>query len=285
MRELTYHLGSTTICGLAIGDERKPVVLCLHGWLDNAASFIPLFEQIKATTSLLEQYQFIAIDWPGHGLSSHRSVDAHYHFVDWCWDLLQLLESQHWQQVSLIGHSMGGMVASLFTSAFNDRVNKLVLIESIGLITLTESPSELLRQGLQSRLKSGQKQLRVHTSVESAVRARMNVSDLPNHCAQLIVERGLQSVKQGYCWRSDPRLKELSPQRYPLKQAVQVMTNIHRPVHLIFGDNGFDMVQAGIKLFSPLISDFQQTRVTGGHHPQMENPVACTDIIARFLLT
>lgn len=284
MRELLFTLSDKTIAGISIGDSDLPVVLCLHGWLDNAASFMPMFEHIKQhNADLLKQYQFIAIDWPGHGLSSHRSGDAHYHFIDWSYDLLQLIDQQNWQQVSLIGHSMGGMVASLFTSAFNDRVARLLLIEAIGLLTESENPSEQLRRGLQSRLNNSTKQKNIHKNLNAAVKARMNVSDLPNDAAKLIVTRGLKTVAQGVVWRSDPRLRNTSPQRFAIKQALQVVANIHCPVTLIVGDNGFDMVQTGIKVFSEHINEFKLYSVKGGHHPHMESVPETVNIVANLL--
>ncbi|MEW6996561.1 alpha/beta fold hydrolase [Colwelliaceae bacterium BS250] len=284
MRELSFTLSDKTLAGIAIGDSELPVVLCLHGWLDNAASFMPMFEHIKQHNSdLLTQYQFVAIDWPGHGLSTHRSADAHYHFIDWSYDLLQLIDQQNWPSVNLIGHSMGGMVATLFTSAFNDKVNNLLLIEAIGLLTESENPSEQLRKGLQSRLNSSSKQKNVHKNLNAAVKARMNVSDLPNDAAKLIVSRGLKTVEQGVVWRSDPRLRNTSPQRFSIKQALQVVANIHCPVTLIVGDNGFDMIQTGIKVFGEHINEFTLHSVKGGHHPHMESVNDTVNIVAEFL--
>ena len=59
-------------------------VLCLHGWLDNAASFnrlAPLLLDAHSVSSDEEQEQYqpmeiLALDFPGHGLSGHKSVDG-----------------------------------------------------------------------------------------------------------------------------------------------------------------------------------------------------------------
>ena len=57
-------------------------ILCLHGWLDNAASFnrlAPLL-LLDSKSSLSEEQQqpmeIVALDFPGHGLSHHKSVDG-----------------------------------------------------------------------------------------------------------------------------------------------------------------------------------------------------------------
>lgn len=272
-KSVRFEQNNGHIAGLSVGNENAPVILCLHGWLDNAASFLPLFEHMLTTKSrLLKQYCFIAIDWPGHGHSSHRSKDSYYHFIDWTHDLLLLIEGQGWEQVDIIGHSMGGMVATSFTSAFNEKVKQLLLIESIGLITESESPSEQLRKGLLSRLQLAGKQKNIHKNIESAIQARMNVSDLANNQARLLVERGLHETDAGVTWRSDPKLRNTSLQRYSLKQAIQIVANVHCPVTVVRGDTGFDMINQGIKMYAEHISNYQQFTIKGGHHPHMQSP-------------
>ncbi len=284
IRDVNYNLAHGKIAGITLGNPKAPVILCLHGWLDNCASFLPFFNTLIAQKSeLLTQYQFVAIDWPGHGYSDHRSPDAHYHFIDWSYDLLQLIDVNQWQQISIIGHSMGGMAATLFTSAFNDKVEKLILIEAIGLLTQNENPSEQLRKGMLSRLQLQHKQATVHKNAEAAIKARMNVSDLGNQEAKLLVERSLHAVDKGVTWRSDARLRNVSPQRFSLKQAIQIVSNLHCPVTLAIGENGFDMVQTGVKIFAEHISNYQQFTIKGGHHPHMESPEAFVDIIDKFL--
>lgn len=279
-KQVTFAQGGGHIAGIAVGNEQAPVILCLHGWLDNAASFIPFFDRMLSVNStLLEQYYFIAIDWPGHGHSTHRGKNSYYHFIDWSHDLLVLIENQGWQQIDIIGHSMGGMVATLFTSAFNEKVKQLLLIEAIGLITESESPSEQLRKGLLSRLQLAGKQKNIHKNIDSAIQARMNVSDLANEPARLLVERGLEQARNGVTWRSDPKLRNTSLQRYSLKQAVQIVANVHCPITLIRGDTGFDMVQQGIKVFAEHMANFQQFTIKGGHHPHMQSTQELLNIV------
>ena len=82
IQEIEYQIGSLAVRGISCGNKQDNIVLCLHGWLDNAASFVPLLPH-------LANKHVIAIDLLGHGFSSHRSQDAHYHFIDWIDDLLQ----------------------------------------------------------------------------------------------------------------------------------------------------------------------------------------------------
>ncbi|REL26448.1 alpha/beta hydrolase [Thalassotalea euphylliae] len=274
--EICYDINEVSLHGLTTTDDDQPITLCLHGWLDNAASFLPLMPY-------LPNRKLIALDWPGHGFSSHRSLDAHYHFIDWVYDLVQLFEITQWPAVDIVAHSMGGMVATAFAAAFPEKVKSLTLLDSIGLISdKPENTTEQLRKGLTSRLKGLSKQKNQHPSIESAVKARVAVSDMAYEQAQLIVKRGL--VQQGgkYIWRADSRLRNASPYRLTVEQAKQLISDVQCPVNLVYGDKGLEMVHLGIKEFSALFSDLTVHKVSGGHHVHMEAPQQVAEKITAF---
>jgi pimeloyl-ACP methyl ester carboxylesterase len=292
LEEVNYCIDNMSLKGLACGgsENKDNIVLCLHGWLDNAASFLPLMQHFE---DKLIHKRIIAIDWPGHGNSSHRSVDAHYHFIDWVYDLLQLFEINQWQQVDIVAHSMGGMIASAFAAAFPEKVRSLILLDSIGFISnKAEQTTQQLRDGMLSRFKGSTlyteqrvaKNKRYHASIESAISARVTVSGLPFEYAKLIVERGLLQEEEGYRWRSDNRLRNISPYRLTLKQAQQFIRDIKCPVLLIYGSNGIDMVSTGIKYFGDLFQTFSAVELKGGHHVHMEQPQKTAELIKHFLV-
>src|SRR5690554_6055873 len=87
-------------------EQIRAPTIALHGWLDNAASFAPLWPYLKCQPLL-------ALDLPGHGYSSHRTAGAAYYFIEWAADIVALIEDYNWQEVHLIGHSMGAFVSQL----------------------------------------------------------------------------------------------------------------------------------------------------------------------------
>uniref|UniRef100_A0A8C3SHU6 AB hydrolase-1 domain-containing protein n=1 Tax=Chelydra serpentina TaxID=8475 RepID=A0A8C3SHU6_CHESE len=75
--ELKFPVPWGHIAAKAWGSPQGHPVLCLHGWLDNANTFnrlIPL---------LPKDYCYMAMDFGGHGLSSHRPAGFPYHFLDY----------------------------------------------------------------------------------------------------------------------------------------------------------------------------------------------------------
>lgn len=277
IRNISYQLDDGTLSGLAIGVDTQPIVLCLHGWLDNAASFIPLM-------NVLDGYHVISIDWPGHGLSSHRSADAHYHFIDYVHDLLLLFEHNQWPAIHIVAHSMGGMIASAFAAAFPEKVKTLTLIDSIGFISArSEHTTQQLRSGLLSRLAIKEKRKPQHPNIESAISARRKVSDLSYKDAKLIVERGCVDTHQGITWRSDSRLRNTSPYRLTFSQAAQFIKDIQTPTQLIYGDNGIELVEKGLVHFAPLFNQLTLIKLVGGHHIHMEQAQESASHIKQFI--
>jgi pimeloyl-ACP methyl ester carboxylesterase len=276
-KKVKFDINGRQISGISNGNEHGALLLCLHGWLDNAASFQPLMPY-------LSNYHVIAIDWPGHGLSDHRSADAHYHFLDWVYDLINLFRSQHWQAIDIVGHSMGAMVASAFAAAFPEHVKSLTLIDSIGLLTSDEATTtKQLRKGLLSRLMQGTKAKKYHTTFDSAVEARVLVSDLNQENSALIVKRGIEQTEAGFIWRSDSRLRAISPYRLTMAQAKQLVADINTPVQLLYGSKGMEMVTKGLKHFGPLIKALQVHKLIGGHHVHMEQPEHAAKLINEFI--
>ena len=66
-QSVAFEIDGHTIGGIRHHDperEAKARLLCIHGWLDNANSFLPLMP-------LLPEVDLLAIDLPGHGYSDH----------------------------------------------------------------------------------------------------------------------------------------------------------------------------------------------------------------------
>jgi len=94
------------------------VILFLHGVGGGAYSWMP---QIN---SFSMKYTAAAWDMPGYGKSA---LSGGMTFPDLADGLLALLDDNEWEQVHLVGHSMGGMVAQEFAVDHQDRLKSLTL--------------------------------------------------------------------------------------------------------------------------------------------------------------
>lgn len=110
------------------GPRDGPALVLLHGLMDNSAGFAPLLAALEAGGAL--ERDIIAPDWRGHGDS--EATPGAYWFPNYLADLEALLDALGvTEPVVLIGHSMGGQVASLYAGARPSRVAGLVALDSL----------------------------------------------------------------------------------------------------------------------------------------------------------
>ncbi|MFT5675025.1 MAG: pimeloyl-ACP methyl ester carboxylesterase [Paraglaciecola sp.] len=277
MQEKEFKLSNITLRGLAFGDPQKPIILALHGWLDNAASFVPIAEH-------LSDYYIIAIDITGHGLSDHRSPDCHYHLMDYVYDLHDLVESQGWQNFILLGHSMGGIIASIYSSCFSERVSHYISIESFGPIAKEpESSPTQLRDSIENRLKMSKSKAQHPTTLQRTIDARVKVGDLNIDSATLLVNRNVEQIGDDFRFRTDRRLRSISSLRVTETQAEAFMRAITCPTLVINGDRGYEMMKKVLNARKTWTANLTCRECQGGHHLHMDNPEPVARQIVTFL--
>ncbi len=281
MKNITIELPHITLAGLSFGSPDKPILLALHGWLDNAASFIPLAQH-------LADYHILAIEWPGHGHSMHRAAGASYHIADYVFDLHALshyLESEYGcNKLTILGHSLGGIVASIFAGTFSERVEKLIMIESFG--PLAAKPHESvtnLRKSIERSARPKNKKKTIHPSLDSAITARTQAGDFSRDIATLLVERGSLEVDGGYTWRSDSRLRNLSPIRLTEEQVLDFISAITAPILLIIGESGLVFARESFASRKAAVRQIECLHYAGGHHVHMEQPEPIAQAIQHFI--
>ena len=96
-----------------------PTVVLLHGIGGGHLMFAPQVETLASSG-----YRAIAWDMPGYG---HSAPIEPYTFKGLAQSCIKLIEVVKCESVTLVGHSMGGMVAQEVVARRPDLVNKLVL--------------------------------------------------------------------------------------------------------------------------------------------------------------
>ena len=273
--ELTLPLPRLRLAARTWGDPALPPLLALHGWLDNAASFDRL------APLLCGHFHIVALDLPGHGRSDWRAPGAWYHFVDGPGDVLAVADALGWTKFSLLGHSLGGAIASMFAALLPDRIARLLLIEALGPISGdTEHVLAQWQRALVERARCVEKNLRVFATPDEAIAARMQANGLSRDAAALLVARGIKSVPGGFTWSSDPRLTLTSPLRLTEDQVLAVLAGIRAPTVLIAAQPAAPYVQRDLMLRRiAQIEDIAVHQLTGSHHLHLEDPRPVADAI------
>lgn len=280
-RDIVLELPSLRLAARVWGDPSLPRLLALHGWLDNAASFDTL------APLLCDKFHIVALDLPGHGRSDHRPPGVWYHFVDSVSDLAQAADALNWQTFGLLGHSMGGGMATLLAAACPERIERLYLIDALGPLSAQadESPA-LLARALAQRGTADTKTLRIFASEDEAIAARAQANGLSRKAAELLVTRGIAAVPGGYSWSSDPRLRLASPQRFTEEQVLAMVRAIRAPTQLILAQPQAPFLpQAIINARIAQMQKIEVLRLSGSHHLHLEDPQPVADAIRAFALS
>ena len=278
-REQTIELPGLRLAAQAWGDPARPPLLALHGWLDNAGSFARL------ATRLAQQRHVIALDLPGHGHSGHLPAGVRYHFVDYVETVLAAAAALGLPRFDLLGHSLGGAVASLVAVAAPERVGRLALIEALGPLADDGSRTlERFRSACAARAGAADKRLRVFADLDAATAARVAAGGLDADTARPIVERGVRVVAGGVVWSSDPRLTLTSPVPIAESQVRALLTGLAAPTLLLLAVPETPYLPAAmIAARAAGAADLRIRHVAGGHHLQLDAPAAVADAVLTHL--
>lgn len=267
------------LTALAWGPPHGEPLLALHGWLDNAASFGRLAPR-------LEGVRLVALEFAGHGHSGHRPAGVHYHFIDYVADALHAAGALGWKRFSLLGHSLGGAVASVLAGAFPNRVERLALIEALGPVPARpgEAPGHL-RRALERASRLDPSRTPVYGSVDEALAARLRATGMSAEAARPIVERGLRETGDGrWSWRTDPRLTLPSLQRLSESQVLEYLSAIESPALLVAARSHNEFIgEAVMRERIRAVKQLQVLTLGGTHHLHLDDPGACARALNAFL--
>ncbi len=219
----------------AVGKVGVPLVL-VHGWMDVAASYQFMVDALS--DAFAAGRTIIAPDWRGFGLTSTAEGGAkvdNYWFPDYLADLDFLLD--HYapgQAVDLVGHSMGGNVAMIYSGVRPARIRKLVNLEGFGLPA--SKPSQAPRRygkwidELKS-LQRGEMDLKAYDDVGGVARRLMKTNPrLSEDKASWLASHWARPDAAGK-WHilGDPAHKITSAMLYRADEALEIYRHISAP--------------------------------------------------------
>lgn len=127
IRETQHHEKINLSCGISInvtswGEQEAPACLLIHG-LDNNAR---IWDNIA--TELSEKYRVYAIDIRGHGDSDWSDSNS-YTLQIFLKDIEQVRAYLSLSDFIMVGHSLGGRIATYYTAEYQQHVKKLIIID------------------------------------------------------------------------------------------------------------------------------------------------------------
>jgi len=263
------------------GDDPQPVVM-LHGWGDTGATWQFLIDHMPPSRS------WLALDLRGFGRTQHAQDG--YWFPDYLADLEALL--QHVSPAApadIVGHSMGGNIATLYAGVRPQRVRRLVNLEGFGLDQANADTAPVRYAQWLDQIARGTRYAS-YASYEQFqwLLARRNPRTPPDRLA-FIARAWAQETEGGRIeLRADPAHRRTNPVLYQRDQAQACWRGITAPTLLVVGE----LSEHGRRLEQNMSS--QQLRemaaeVTvrrlpdAGHMLHHERPAEVAALLADFL--
>lgn len=266
--EIRVATAAGELAALEWGNAAAPPLLALHGWLDNAASFMRL------APLLATHHRVIALDLPGHGHSAHLPDGMpRYHVADQVDHVLGFATALGWERFDLLGHSLGAGIATLTAAAAPARIGRLMLIEGLG--TLTDDGAQTLarwRDAYTPRT-APRRPPRVFASLDQAVTARVAAGGLSAEEARPIVVRNLRAADGGFAWCSDPRLRRTTPLRIEEMQLRRLLAGIEAPTTLLLAEPATPYLPpAQMQARAACVKRIRVAHIAGPHHLHIHCP-------------
>ncbi|XP_072941408.1 serine hydrolase-like protein isoform X2 [Epargyreus clarus] len=95
----------------------------VHGYMDSAATFIPLVETLPDT------YYYVAFDMPGHGKSDPFPKGHLVSTAEQVQVVRQIVDSMKWETFVLITHSVAFFVGVIYNCVYPNRVTKMINLD------------------------------------------------------------------------------------------------------------------------------------------------------------
>jgi pimeloyl-ACP methyl ester carboxylesterase len=262
------------------GNASAPPLILVHGGLDHSRSWDHLAQALRA------DFHVVAPDLRGHG-DSGWATGSSYSLADHVYDLTCLVKSENFENVTLVGHSMGGMVSLTYAGAFPKAVSRLVVLDGV-----TNFPARRVKPAdvriadwVGDLDKFAQRKIHRYASVaDAAERILHRNSRLTREQALHLSTHGLKQNADGtYSWKFDPYLRARAPYRLSLEDHIGLWSRIACPTLLVSASESFlpdPEAAAVLKHFKHA----ELAKIAGaGHWLQHDKPDEVLGLIERFL--
>ena len=265
------------------GPQDPSPILLLHGWMDCGAGFQLLADQLP------DDWPLVAVDWPGYGRSARRTdrywFADHVAELDW---LANVLSPD--QPLRLIGHSMGGTVASIYAGVRPARVAWIANLEGFGMPELPHAQFPAYVESWLDALKAPPIARRYPELEALALALQRANPRLAVANARYLARAWTRAVDGGFEILADPRQQLPTPIRYTRADLEACWARVRAPLLLLYGAESDYMQRAiGADALERLKTLMPSMRIgciaEAGHLLPHERPVQVAQALVRFAAT
>ena len=255
------------------GAGGRPFLL-VHGFTGAKEDFTEWLEPLAAAG-----WHAVANDNRGHGASAKPDDASRYTFDALASDVLALAESLWGDDTPfvLLGHSMGGMAAQVAALRAPERLNGLVLMDTLSgpLPFVSRDEIELAIAVVEEQGIDG---------LAAALAEREGALDSPAHL-RLMAER------PGYAEFNDRKFRATAPAAYAgllramfdATDRLDSLRSLSMPTLVITGEQDRPIVKPSMAMAEAIAGAELAVIPDAGHSPQFENPDAWWSALSAFL--
>ena len=278
----TVQAGAIELTVAEEGAGGRPFLL-LHGFTGAKEDFALPLEVDGTGPSALERlaaagWHAVAPDQRGHGDSAKPESEGDYTLDRYAADALALAGALGWERFTLLGHSMGGMIAQSVALTAPDRVDALVLMDT------------------------GPGPLRGVDRTQADVAVEIARSEGMGRLAELMAERrgtspldtpaSLRLLRERPGWGElgDRKVAACSPAMYAAMMRVifeqddrsAALAGLAVPTLVVVGEQDTPFIPASERMAQTIPGARLEVIPDAGHSPQFESPAAWWKAIEQF---
>lgn len=244
------------------------LALALHGWQDNCGTFDKLIPLLP------DHYYVVAIDFPGHGWSSHLPKGTFYNDTMFVLQVERVIQFLGWKHrpFTILGHSMGAAIGLLSiilllrpektknsASSGQAIVPRIIALDMIKPLTFpSEKLAAKMREGIQSFLDIEAKCCSLNGQVTNGQASSVPLYDhkqaveklihghsvfgvLTTEAAETLLKRGCKQAEDQpdkVYFTRDNRLKAMLFQRMDPDSMLSYFHDLHCDMLIIKADKG-----------------------------------------------
>lgn len=254
-------------------------IIILHGLYGSSDNWVTFARQ------LAERNTVYLIDQRNHGRSSHHPEHSYERMSD---DLLAFFANQHIEKAIILGHSMGGKTAMLFTAKYPEKVKGLIVVDiaPAGYASLSEfSPQAIVHLNIVNAMLSVDlAQHKTRTDIENELAKTITDASI----RQFIMKNIHRKADHSFNWKLNlSALSKALPEimgSIHLEKVLAQKPPIHIPTLFIRGGRSNYLLPEHYAEIKTYFSEAEiETIPNTGHWVHAEQPVLFEQTVTHFL--
>jgi pimeloyl-ACP methyl ester carboxylesterase len=264
------------------GSDQGDTALLLHGFMDAAQTW-----DLVAPPLAARGLRVLAPDLRGFGDAPRVPAGGYYYFTDYVHDVADLVDAlvPASARLFLVGHSMGGSVATMYAGAFPERATRLAVIEGAGPPdSQHEFAPERLRGWIEDVRATRARPERSYPSRADALgRLAANHSRIPETVLRTRFDALARTLPAGrIAWKADPLHATRAPVLFFAESWMAFARRVTCPVLFVSGGPlGWHPHDEEARIGS--FSTLERAEIDdAGHMMHWTHPAELSDLLLRF---